>query len=84
MESGRGEAWEVIGHSNRLMSQQRRRGEVALMAPVNSQIGENGRKWKGRGERWNRGGDGVFLSLAELIVERPRGRDKSSVGRAYL
>ena len=72
-ENGKGEAWGLTGHSNQPGTQQRRRRDkAALMVPVNSQIGENGRKWKGGGERGRGGGDEVFSSSAKQMVERTR------------
>jgi hypothetical protein len=41
----RGRVLELTGHSNRPKTQQgRRRGKAAPMAPVNPELGENGRR----------------------------------------
>jgi hypothetical protein len=75
-------ALELTVHSNPLMSQlERRREEAAPLAPTNSDLGENGRKWKGGGEGKVEG---------EMVCSRPwqskrwRGQGESIVDRAYL
>ena len=62
----RGGALGLTGHSNWPKTQrERRRDKVAPMVSVNSNLGEIKRKWRGRWERWNREGDGVFPPSVE-------------------
>ena len=69
----RWEAQRLTGHSNRPETQWRRRKERAtLMALVNSRKGRSGKRGERGGERGRGGGDRVFSSLAELVVERVR------------
>ena len=51
------------------------------MAPTSPDLGEIGVEQGGEGERGKGGGDGVFLLMAELVVER---RGWSGTGQAYL
>jgi len=85
MAKGTVEAWGLNGYSNRPRKQRRRRrGEVALMAPANSQIGENRKRAKRkRGEvEWRRrwcvpaldgvdGGDGEARASLARPIYRP-------------
>jgi hypothetical protein len=57
------------------VADKKKKREVALMALANSQIGGNRKRARGRGERWNRGGDGVFLPSAKQMVGRARRED---------